>query len=489
MAALILLFLLLLLLFLILIVILLLLAVPTCGDTNASGILARMTFAHPKSPAKIAEPVLSVTQLTMFLKELVETAFPSVWVAGEISNFSRPQSGHCYLTLKDDQSQIKAVIWRTTASRLRFEPHDGLEVICRGRVDLYPPRGTYQLVIEEIEPRGVGALELALRKLREKLQKEGLFEAARKRPLPPFPRRVAFVTSPTGAAIRDFLEVLRRRWRGVDVLIVPTRVQGDGAAAEIAQAIGVANRLAESGYAIDVLVVGRGGGSLEDLWAFNEEVVVRAIADSRLPTVSAVGHEIDVTLADLAADVRALTPSEAAERIVPAADEIRAALVERQQRLLNALRRKALDARRRLDHLAARRAFRRPLDRLFELSRELDALGARATLAIKNRTKEARNRLAAMTTHLESLSPLGILARGYSLTTRVADGRLIDDAGHVHVGDELHTRFAKGLAISRVERVATDATEEGHRDRGTQRHRGEERTTGLGDDARGDNRA
>src|SRR5687768_4142825 len=184
-----------------------------------------MAHAQRESAAVATEPILSVSQLTLFLKELVEAAFPSVWVAGEISNFSRPQSGHCYLTLKDDQAQIKAVIWRTSASRLRFEPHDGLEVICRGHIDLYAPRGQYQLVIEEIQPRGIGALELALRKLREKLGAEGLFNPSRKRALPSFPRRIAFVTSPTGAAVRDFLQVLERRWRGASVLIIPVRVQ------------------------------------------------------------------------------------------------------------------------------------------------------------------------------------------------------------------------------------------------------------------------
>ena len=259
-------------------------------------------------------------ELTGQIKGLLEGRFPAVWVSGEISNFSRPQSGHCYLTLKDDQAQIRAVMWRSAASRVRFDLHDGLEVICQGYLDVYAPRGSYQLVIQQIEPKGLGALELALRSCASDWRPKGLFDPARKRPLPRFPRRIAFVTSPTGAAVRDFLEVLRRRWRGVHVLIVPVRVQGDGARAEIAAGIELVNRLADP---VDVLVVGRGGGSLEDLWAFNEEVVVRAIHASRIPVVSAVGHEIDVTLADLVADVRALTPSEAAERVVPAADELR----------------------------------------------------------------------------------------------------------------------------------------------------------------------
>jgi exodeoxyribonuclease VII large subunit len=403
------------------------------------------------------EPVLSVAQLTLFLKELVEAAFPVVWVAGEISNFSRPQSGHCYLSLKDDQAQIKAVIWRTTAVRLRFEPHDGLEVICRGHVELYAPRGQYQLVIDEIQPRGIGVLELALRKLREKLAAEGLFDPARKRPLPAFPRRVGFVTSPTGAAVRDFLQVLKRRWRGTSVVIIPARVQGDGAAAEIAAGIAAANRLAGTSHAIDLLVVGRGGGSLEDLWAFNEEVVVRVIASSKLPVVSAVGHEIDITLADLVADVRALTPSEAAERIVPAAEEVQAALTVRQQRLTKALARRAAEARRRLEQIAAHRVFRRPFERVLGHARELDVRAGRIARAIRQRLARSQQLLAALAAQLESLSPLDILARGYSLTTRVSDGRLIDDAALLNEGDAIRTRFARGAAISRVERLTSDS--------------------------------
>jgi exodeoxyribonuclease VII large subunit len=412
-----------------------------------------MTSVAPTCANPTTDPVLSVSQLTLFLKELVESAFPVVWVAGEISNLSRPQSGHCYFTLKDDQAQIKAVIWRSAATRLRFEPHDGLEVICCGHVELYAPRGQYQLVIDEIQPRGIGALELALRKLREKLAAEGLFDPARKRRLPAFPRRVAFVTSPTGAAVRDFLQVLKRRWRGTSVVIVPVRVQGDGAAAEIAAGIATANRLAGTSHAVDCVVVGRGGGSLEDLWAFNEEVLVRAIAASKLPVVSAVGHEIDVTLSDLAADVRALTPSEAAERIVPAAEEVQAALSVRRQRLTKALARRAADARRRLERIAAHRAFRRPFERVLGYARELDASATRIARAIRQRLTNSKHLLAAMAAQLESLSPLGILGRGYNLTTRLADGRLIDDAALLNEGDQIRTRFARGEAISRVEKV------------------------------------
>lgn len=401
-----------------------------------------------------AQRVLSVGDLTGEIKSVLEGRFASVWVSGEISNYSRPQSGHSYLTLKDDRAQIRAVMWRTAASRARFELHDGLEVICQGYVDVYAPRGSYQLVIQRIEPKGLGALERALRLLREKLAAEGLFEPARKRPLPRFPKRIAFVTSPTGAAVRDFLEVLRRRWRGVHVLIVPVRVQGDGSAQEIAEGIELVNRLADP---VDVLVVGRGGGSLEDLWAFNEEVVVRAIFASRIPVVSAVGHEIDITLSDLVADVRALTPSEAAERVVPAGDEMLRLLQRHEQRLTNSILNRLTNARTRLDQMAACRVFRRPLERVQLLSRQLDDLQARAFRAATRRLELSRANLTAKAQQLESLSPLGVLGRGYSLTTRLSDGALLRSADAASIGDMLRTRLASGEVTSRVEAI-TPAT-------------------------------
>jgi exodeoxyribonuclease VII large subunit len=394
--------------------------------------------------------ILSVSQLTQAIKDTLEGEFPAVWVAGEISNFSRPQSGHCYLTLKDDDAQIRAVMWRMAASRVRFDLDDGLEVVCQGYLDVYAPRGSYQLVIQRIEPRGVGALELALRQLRDRLAREGLFAPERKRRLPRFPRRIAFVTSPTGAAVRDFLEVLRRRWHGVHVMIVPVRVQGEGAAAEIAAGIELVNRLATE---FDVLVVGRGGGSLEDLWAFNEEVVVRAIHASRIPVVSAVGHEIDVTLSDLVADVRALTPSEAAERIVPLAEEILAYLDAQQQRLTTALRTRAGGSRARLDALAACRVFRRPLERTQLLSRGLDELQARARRAIGRHVELARRSLDARSGQLDSLSPLAVLARGYSLTTRLDDDRLVRSGNDASAGDRVRTRLRDAELLCRVEDV------------------------------------
>jgi exodeoxyribonuclease VII large subunit len=390
---------------------------------------------------------ISVAQLTAQIKDLVESGFPSVWVAGEISNFSRPQSGHSYFTLKDDQAQIRAVMWRGTASKVKFDVADGLDVICHGHLDVYAPRGSYQLVVDQLQPKGVGALELALRKLRDKLASEGLFDPARKRPLPEFPRRLAFVTSPSGAAVRDFLEVLRRRWRGVDVIVIPARVQGEGAAQEIVAGIKLANRLSPPP---DVLIIGRGGGSLEDLWTFNEEPVVRAIAASKIPTVSAVGHEIDVTLADLAADVRALTPSEAAERVVPSADEIAKRMGGYNQRLRAAIGRRLIIVRTKFDAASGHRAFRRPFDVIHERSRQLDELSLRACAAAKAFQRDRQSQINTLAGKLESLSPLAVLERGYSVTTD-EKGRVLRDATQLRVGQTLITRFSKGTSKSKVE--------------------------------------
>ncbi len=407
----------------------------------------------PRAKATTAAPsetpqVLTVSELTLSIKSTLERHFTSVWVSGELSDVSRPQSGHVYLTLKDQGAQLRGVIWKSAAAKIKFDLHDGLEVVCRGDIDVYPARGSYQLIIREVEPKGVGALQLAFKQLYEKLAAEGLFDPRHKRPLPRFPQRIAFVTSPTGAAVRDFLEVLRRRWPSVEVLVIPSRVQGEGAAAEIVRGIEVANVLQP---APDVIVVGRGGGSIEDLWCFNEEPVVRAIFASDIPVISAVGHEIDVTLADLVADVRALTPSEAAERVVPSVDEITATLRNYQHRLTSSLRQQAAQARRRLDNLAERRCFRRPFDGVQQLARRVDELELRAHGAMTRRISRSHERLQALTAHLESLSPLGVLARGYSVTTRTASGEVIRDAAQVAPGEEITTRLATGQIVSRVE--------------------------------------
>jgi exodeoxyribonuclease VII large subunit len=385
--------------------------------------------------------VLSVSQLSQLIEGTLESAFQSVWVSGEVSEVSRPHSGHVYFTLRDEAAQIRAVMWRSVASRLRFELEDGQQVICHGDLDVYPPRGTYQLVVRQVEPEGLGALQLAFKQLQARLAAEGLFEPARKRLLPLFPRRVGFVTSPSGAAIRDFLQVAARRFHGVEILVIPARVQGDGAATEIAHGIELANRLQP---ALDVLVVGRGGGSLEDLWSFNEEIVVRAIFASQVPVVSAVGHEIDVTLSDLVADVRALTPSEAAELVIPSAEELTTRLAAFQRRIVSMLRSRTVAARRHVEQLGRSRVLRNPKALVYDRARRLDELDGHVERAIRRRLILARERLAAIASRAESLSPLAVLARGYSVTTREVDGQLILGADELVAGDRVLTRLSRG---------------------------------------------
>jgi exodeoxyribonuclease VII large subunit len=403
-----------------------------------------------ETEAKSGPPVWSVAQLTNLIKGTLSESFSGVWVSGELAEVSRPNSGHIYLTLKDESAQIKAVVWRNTATRLPFEPREGQQVLCCGDVDVYPPRGSYQLVIRKMEPLGLGALQLAFLQLREKLTQEGLFDPARKQPLPLFPRRIAFVTSPSGAAVRDFLQIASRRWRGIQLLIIPAKVQGEGAAAEIARGIEAAHRLSPRP---DVLVVGRGGGSIEDLWCFNEEAVVRAVAAAEIPTVSAVGHEIDVTLCDLAADVRALTPSEAAERLVPSADDLKSSLRGLQVRLRQALQARSRVARQQLTQLANRRVFQRPFERLQQWQQRLDDLQTRLERGSKRQVAQAREQLTRLAAQLESLSPLAVLSRGYSVTQDAVTGEIIRDAAKLHVGDSLRTRLSTGSVVSRVEQM------------------------------------
>ena len=278
-------------------------------------------MTHPALP--VGTKVLSVSEITSGIKTSLEEKYPSVWVAGEVSNISRPNSGHIYLTLKDATSQLGSVIYRGVSLRLKFEPRDGMEVLARGRISVYAPRGNYQLIIEELQPKGIGALELALRQLKEKLLVKGYFEPNRKKSLPRFPRSVALVTSPTGAAVRDMLEIFTKRWPMANLTVCPVRVQGEGSAQEIAAMIRMLNRLQQEGrIQLDAIICGRGGGSLEDLWAFNEEIVADAIFASQIPILSAVGHEIDVTIADLVADYRALTPSQAVTALTPDREEL-----------------------------------------------------------------------------------------------------------------------------------------------------------------------
>jgi exodeoxyribonuclease VII large subunit len=399
--------------------------------------------------SQVDEQPLSVGELTRRLKLLVEGAYPEVRVTGEVSNLARPSSGHLYLKLKDGESQLNTVVYRGVALRLRFDLADGMEVVARGRLIVYVPRGEYQLQVEEIEPKGIGPLELAFRQLKERLSGLGYFDPRRKKPLPRFPRRVALVTSPTGAAVRDMLEILQRRWPAVEVWVRPVPVQGEGAAEKIAEAVRELNRL----DGVDVMIVGRGGGSLEDLWPFNEEAVARAIFESRVPVVSGVGHETDLTIADLVADVRALTPSEAAERVVPSRVEVLDALAGAAGQLRVALLKRLALARQRLDDLAGRRCFRQPVQRLREEEQRLDEWRERLGRAAMRSVEQKRQALAALAARLEALSPLNVLGRGYSLTRKTDEPALLRDARRVQPGDVIETRLHQGRVLSRVEQV------------------------------------
>jgi exodeoxyribonuclease VII large subunit len=394
-----------------------------------------------------AVKVFGVGELTRSIKNLLEEAHGTVYVEGEVSNLARPSSGHLYLKLKDAEAPLPTVIYRGVALRMRFDLRDGLSVVARGRLTVYTQRGEYQLIVEEVQPKGIGPLELAFRQLKEKLSVEGLFDPRRKKPLPRLPRRVALVTSPTGSAVRDMLEILGRRWPAAEVWVCPVRVQGDGAAREIADAVGRLNRLAD----VDVMIVGRGGGSLEDLWPFNEEVVARAIAASGIPVVSGVGHEDDLTIADLVADLRALTPSEAAEKVAPDRAKVLEWLETREERLRALLWNRLELARARLDDLAGRRCFRAPLERVRDEERRLDEWADRLGRAARQRLDDARRRLEAAAARLESLSPLNVLARGYSLTRTEADGAVVRSTTQVRPGDRLLTRVGDGVIASRVE--------------------------------------
>ena len=400
-----------------------------------------------RTSRQLMAEILSVTELTSLVKDLIEGSLPPVWVAGEIADLARPQSGHYYLTLKNPGAQIPAVVWRSTAARVPLQtarragsplprPPGGLRAAGPLSVDR---RGN-----PAAGHRGVGAGPAPAPRA------PGARGALRSRPqaaAPPFPRRIAVVTSPTGAALQDFLEILRRRFRGVDVLVVPCRVQGEGAAEEIAAAIALANRLT---VPIDCLVVTRGGGSLEDLWAFNEEVVVRAICASRIPVISGVGHEIDVTLADLAADVRALTPSDAAARVVPAAEELTRQLQQFHGRLTGAMRSRCAALRSRLETVAGHRVFSRPLGWVRDFARRVDEVESRLFPSVRQSLRQAGQAVEALAGRLDSLSPLAVLGRGYSLTQRMGDDRVVRDAGDLSIGESIRTRFAQGQAVSRV---------------------------------------
>jgi len=401
--------------------------------------------------------VLSVTELARRVREVLEGSLREVWVAGEISNFRSPESGHYYFCLKDGRSQIAAVMFRASAQVLPFRPADGLEVIVRGRVSLYEPRGDLQLYVDWMEPKGVGAALLALEQLKRRLAAEGLFAPERKRPLPFLPRGVGIITALTGAAVRDMLAVLRARWPGMRVVIRPVRVQGKAAAREIVAALEAINQI----FGVDVVIVGRGGGSMEDLWAFNEEAVARAIAASRIPVVSAVGHEIDVTIADLVADCRAPTPTAAAALVVPD----RTAVLERVEAdalaLCRGVRRVLQRAGERVASLEARLGD--PGRTLQILRQRIDEIAERMARGMVQCYRWSRQRARAAEERLEALSPLAVLERGYSIVWS-SDGKVVRAAEQVEVGDALQVRLARGRLTVRVEaRVSSPGGEESER--------------------------
>ncbi len=449
--------------------------------------------------ARPARRIWPVRELVGQVRDLVEREYNDVWVEGEISNLRPAASGHLYFTLKDADAQLPAVLFRRQALLLRFRPEDGLHVLVRGRVSVYEQRGQMQLIAETMEPVGAGSLQLAFEQLKEKLKAEGLFDQARKRALPAFPRTVGIVTSPTGAVIRDFLNIVRRRHSGLNVLVCPVSVQGTSSAAEVEAAIACLN----SSALVDVIVLARGGGSLEDLAAFNSERVARAIVASRLPVVSAIGHETDFTIADFVADLRAPTPSAAAELITEAQHKIAEHLARLNHRIDRAIRFQILQARQRLARVPATRAESRMTTLVHRSEQRLDELNFRMENALNHELRRRRReitdltaavmrhdprrrladarahfvacrarldrtlertlqlsaaRLSALDAQLNSLSPLAVLDRGYALVLD-AQGALVRSAAQVAPGDHVATRLADGSFTSRVESASTNKVE------------------------------
>ncbi len=437
--------------------------------------------------------VLTISQLTSRIKHLLEGEIGVVWVSGEISNYKRAASGHAYFTLKDAESQMDVVMFKGRMSRMKFEPENGLEVLARGTVTVYARRGNYQMVIEELQPKGLGALQQAYEQLKKKLDAEGLFDAKHKKKLPLLPRRIGVVTSPTGAAFQDILNVIRRRFANVHILLYPTRVQGQNAAAEIATGIRILDA-----WGVDVMIVGRGGGSLEDLWPFNEERVARAIFEAKTPTISAVGHEIDFALSDFVADMRAPTPSAAAELVVREQQALTEQVMIKRRGLERAMRRIVEQMRHRFDRQQNSYIFLRSdellrqqrqtldecrtrleqcstdtlqvrLQRLEKSRRALTLLSPQARLVQQTErmktlhtrlqragmvlTERPRNRFAGLAGKLNSLSPVGVLARGYALAWKYPEQQLIHAATQVQPKDELRLWLGKGTVTAEVKHI------------------------------------
>ena len=393
-----------------------------------------------------AGKIYKVHEITQILQGILqsEPMLQDLWLEGEISNLARPASGHVYFTLKDNSSQIKCAIFRA-ASRLRFPMQNGDAVLVNGRLSIYDARSEYQIIGERVVPAGVGELQLAFERLKEQLATEGLFDSIHKKPLPKFPQKIGLITSATGAAIRDILRMLQKRYPAVEVLLFPTLVQGDEAAAEIAHAIACMNRLP----GIDLLIVSRGGGSIEDLWAFNEEVVARAIFASHLPTVSAVGHETDVTIADLVADHRAPTPSAAVEYIVPDQEELRQQLAAVRSSLVRSIAGRIDIVRTKLEHIQSRTPATHRIDAINRLRQTVDQLDSRGQRAAVQQLGGKRRSWQIAAAQLDTLSPLATLARGYSIC-KDSSGKTVTDASQVYVGEEVNLRLSRGKLACRV---------------------------------------
>lgn len=392
---------------------------------------------------------VSVSELNHQLKAVVEGTFPLLWVAGEVTDVAKPRSGHIYFTLKDDDSQIRAVMWRNVASRLRFDLENGQSILCYGGLEIYTVRGSYQIVVRKAQPQGIGTLQLAFEKLKARLNAEGLFSADRKRPLPPHPRRIGLITSPSGAAVHDFLVAAEDRMIGAEIFVIPAQVQGNGAAETIVRGLRAAAMVRPK---LDVVVVARGGGSLEDLWCFNEEPVVRAIAECPVPTVSAVGHEVDVTLADLAADVRALTPTDAATKVFSDRTAISQRVSDLSRRLQRAMKYEIERRQFALESLASHPAMTKPLEIVHLRSRLLDELDQRAMRAIERRLQHSKSSVSTLAASLSALSPLSTLSRGYSVTADM-NGNTIVDASKLRVGQQIRTRLADGTITSSIDAI------------------------------------
>lgn len=402
--------------------------------------------------------VLKVSELTKDIKLILESSFGMVWVQGEISNFKNHSSGHMYFTLKDDQAQISCAFFKGNNINLKFALEDGMQVVVFGRLGVYEKRGAYQLYVHKIQPKGIGALSLAFEQLKKKLIKEGLFDKKKKQSVPFLPQRIGLITSSTGAAVRDFLNIINRRFADVHIIINPVKVQGEGSAKEIVQALEDFNRLSGNKLPeIQVIILTRGGGSLEDLWSFNEEIVARAIFASKIPVISAVGHEIDFTISDFVADLRAPTPSAAAEMVLPRKDDLKEKLLGIRSRLETSIKSRCQYLFKSLDRLISSYGLRLPQEKIEQFYQSADSLSSALRNNFSYYLNRAVDRKINLITRLESLSPFKVLERGYSVTSRLPQGEALTDARNVKQGDEVETRLKKGSFRSRV--IATQRTQ------------------------------